>query len=529
MFIQSYPKKTKHTTYYQTYLVESYRNEDGKPRQRRLLNITKWPTEQQEALKTILKGGNIVNWDDISNLVAKDFGLPYAVLQTLKNLGLPDALGPQGTDHWPTIAAMIANRIDRPCAKYALKHWVPITALPSLLGQDGEDWFHEKACYAALDWLTTQQNHIEDRIYQRRGTPPTLFLYDLTSSYFEGSKAELAEFGYSRDHRPDRKQICIGLLGDMDGIPLSVEVFKGNTRDSTTVPSQIKKLKERFKAAGGVFVGDRGMVTAENKNLLKEAELDFILAITHRDVLALVEEHGPEQMGLFDEKNIADVLVDGRRLVVCRNPVAGGDTKRRRDELLGLSEAKLVRIGERVLGGSLKKAAAIQRCVDRWLPRWKTEKFFTVTVEDERFSWERNEAEIAAAARLDGVYVLESTLTTEAMSKESVQRVYKNLQAIERAFRCLKDELNVRPIRHWKESRIRGHVYMCSLAYAVEQAWRNALEGSGEGRLEWGEMLEVLRGWRRVSVPSNSRLVAKEANFTPETARVLGILGIGLP
>ena len=235
-------------------------------------------------------------------------------------------------------------------------------------------------------------------MYQRREKPVRLFFYDITSTYFEGRKAEIARYGYSRDHRSDRKQVVIGLVTDSDGIPISMEVFDGNTRDCSTVKGKIDELKNRFNVEKACFVGDRGMKTEANVEHIRDAGLDFILALHHREVLKLVEEHGPTQMELFDERGIADISIDGRRLVVCRNPIAGADTKRRRDELLQLTGEKLESIRIRVEKGRLKKPDAIRRAVDRPFSKWKTEKFFKINIEESSFSFERNRQTIESAA-----------------------------------------------------------------------------------------------------------------------------------
>ena len=530
MYVAKYTRKTKKKNYDSYFICESYRDENGKPRQRRLVNISDLPIEKIEAIKVAFKGGNIVDWDNLPGLSARSFGLVYAVTETLKKIGFPDVLGEDGKDIFSTIAAMVANRIDLPCSKYALKHWIKGTALPELLDKTGDAWYHENKCYAVLDWLAANQVRIENDLFFRREKTQLTFLYDLTSTYFEGDKAELGEFGYSRDHRKDRKQVCIGLLGDINGIPCAVEAFPGNTSDCMTVKSQVDKMRDRFGCDQAVFVGDRGMMTTVNRDMLLDVGFDFILALKNREVIKLVEKHGPKTMGLFDKRGIAEVDIDGRRLIVSRNPIAGADTKKRRNQLLELTKEKLKSIQGRVENGRLKKATAIQRAVDRWISRWAMEKFFIIEISDGNFNWSYNAEVLNMAQQLDGVYVLETTLDTCTISPLNVQRVYKNLQQIERAFSCLKSELNLRPVRHWKADRIRGHIFICVLAYHVEQIWRNALQNNADaGKMEWQQVLSLLRNWQRISVKGASRLNPKDANFTPEVAKLMQILEIKLP
>lgn len=516
--------------YHSAQIVESRRNENGQSRQRTLLDISSIGMEKILAVKAALSGKSVVDWDSLEGVSALDYGIPFVVERVLDFLGFSDILGEEGKKHYPTIMAMIANRIDAPCAKYGLHNWAKRTSFWNYPGIDPEKAFHHEACYEALDFLEENQESIEDALYQRREKPVRLFLYDITSSYFEGRKAELSRFGYSRDHRSDRKQVVIGLATDSNGLPLCVEVFEGNTRDSSTVIEKINDLKKRFVVEKACFVGDRGMRTEANVEHIKSEGFDFILAITHREVLSLVEEHGPRQMGLFDERNIADVSIDGRRLVVCRNPIAGEDTKRRRDELLKLTEEALEKVQGRVKEGRLKKADAIRRCIDKSFARWKMEKFFTLTIEDGAFEYERNLKVINAAAQLDGVYVIETSLNLDDMGACEIQSTYKLLQTVERAFRSAKDELCIRPVYHWKENRIRGHVFLCFLAYLVERRLQLGLASMPkESRPEWKAVVESLRGWRRVTITGRPELKGRFSGLTEEVLRCLTAWGTPAP
>ena len=270
--------------------------------------------------------------------------------------------------------------------------------------------------------------------------------------------------------------------------------------------------------------------SSANIEHIKKEGLDFIFALTHSEVLRLAEKHGPIQLGLFDKRDIAEVEIDGRRLVVCWNPIAGEDTKRRRDELLRLTEEKLEKIQARVVKGRLKKADAIRKAVDRTFAKWKMEKFFSLEIGDGKFLFERDVEKINAAAMMDGVYVIETTISLDEMNAEEIQKSYKLLQVVERAFRCIKDELEIRPLYHWRERRIRGHVFMCFLAYMVEQKLKIGLKMLPEKQCpEWNEVLSWLRGWNIVKVGSRLGLKAHHPGFTPELAMLLNAWKIPIP
>jgi len=480
------------------------------------LDISRLPMEKILAVKAALQGKSLVDWDSLEGVEAKDFGLPYVVKSILERSGVREVLGEKGQTFWPTIVAMVSNRIDSPCSKYSLKHWARNTLLDEMLDVDGNKAFSHKACYAALDFLSEHQEEIEAGLFERRPSAPRLILYDITSTYFEGRKVNKARYGYSRDHRGDRLQIVLGFVTDALGLPVSVEVFEGNRRDSSTVKKQIDKIKKRFGVKHACFVADRGMKTTANIEKLKEEGFEFILALRHSEVLQLVEKHGPIQMGLFDKKDIAEIEIDGRRLVVCWNPVAGEDTKRRREELISLTRDGLQKIATRIQKGRLKSPVAIQKAADRVFSKWKMEKFFTLTITEGAFGFALNEEVIKAAERLDGVYVLETNVPISEMTKDEVRDNYKRLQVVERAFRYLKTDLEIRPLFHWKDHRIRGHVFVCFLAYLVEQQMRLALKNL-EKEPTWEEVLSGLRAWRRVRVTGKPNLKPLDAGLTQDT------------
>lgn len=327
-----------------------------------------------------------------------------------------------------------------------------------------------------------EQHRVENGLARRHLRDGTLVLYDVSSSYVEGRQCPLARFGHSRDKRRDRPQIVYGLLCTRQGLPVAVEVFDGNTADPTTLGAQVDKLKQRFRLERVVLVGDRGMITtARIREDLQPAGLDWISCLRAPQIQALATQDGPLQLSLFDDRDLAEIEspdYPGERLVVCRNPDLAADRARKRGELLEATERDLARIQERVRRARkpLKGGAAIGQAVGAVLNRRKVGKHFQCTITDADFSFARNGAAIEAEARLDGIYVIRTSVEADALSAGETVQAYKDLARVERAFRCLKTvDLDIRPIRHWAAPRVRAHVFLCMLAYHVEWHLRQAL------------------------------------------------------
>jgi hypothetical protein len=339
----------------------------------------------------------------------------------------------------------------------------------------------EREVYAALDWLVDEQERIEAALAKKHLVDGTLVLYDVSSSYMEGRRCALAKHGYSRDHRPDRPQIVYGLLCAPDGTPVAVEVFEGNTADPQTIKSQIDKLKRRFALSHVALVGDRGMITtARIADELAPAGLDWISCLKAPQVAALAAEKGPLQMSLFDVRDLAEIAspdFPGERLVACRNPALAEERARKREVLLAATERDLARIAEAVRRKPAKHdAARIGLAVGAVIDRRRMRKHFALDIADGCFGFQRREEEIAAEARLDGVYVIRTSLSKQKIGAEAAVSAYKSLARVERAFRTLKGvDMQVRPVFHWLDRRVKAHVFLCMLAYYVEHHMRTAL------------------------------------------------------
>lgn len=465
-------------------LREGYR-ENGKTKNRTLANLSHWPAERIEQLRTVLRGERLLAASKAVQITrALPHGHVLAALSTARRIDL-DALFPRRAPQRKrdlACALVIARLID-PAAKLATARMLdPATASHSLGEMLTLGRVTAKELYATLDWLGREQSFIEATLARRHLKNGTLLLYDVTSTYLEGRCCELAHYGFSRDHRSDRPQLVIGLLCAADGCPVAVEVFEGNTADPKTLGSQIDKLKWRFNLHRVVMVGDRGLLTdARINETLRPAGLDWITALRAPAIKALAAEGGPLQPSLFDTRDMAEITspdYPGERLVVCNNPLLAEERARKRDELLAATEKDLARIQARVRRprNPLRGAAAIGQALGMVLGQRRMAKHFTTTITDDSFSFTRNRASIAAEAALDGIYVVRTNLTAAQADAGNTVRAYKSLASVERAFRSMKTvDLQLRPVFHWAAPRVRAHVLLCMLAYYLEWHMRQRL------------------------------------------------------
>jgi len=485
MHIESVPNRKSHPT---ILLRESYRA-DGKVRKRTIANLTHWPEQLVEGLRTLLRGGVAVARAQEALTIARSLphGHVAAVLGTAERLGLPKLLaerrgGPASRRARDLVLAMIVNRVIAPASKLAtVRALSPQTAASSLGDRLGLGEVAEREIYEALDWLLEQQPRIETALARRHLAGGTLTLYDVSSSYLEGRCCPLARRGYSRDHRGDRPQIVYGLLCSSDGCPVAIEVFEGNTADPMTLADQVEKLKARFALERVVVVGDRGMITsARIHEDLRPAGLDWITALRAPAIQELADG-GPLQLSLFDDRDLAEIAspdYPGERLIVCRNPLLAVERRRKRDELLAATERDLTRIRQAVerQRKPLAGRTEIGLAVGAILNKHKMAKHYELAITDDSLTWRRKDATIAAEARLDGIYVIRTNLPADVLTAEQTVGAYKSLARVERAFRCLKTvDLEIRPIYHWTEPRVRAHVLLCMLAYYIEFHMRRAL------------------------------------------------------
>jgi len=467
MHVVTNRRQGRHREYVTHLLRRSYR-EGGKVKNETLANLSQLPDEAIELIRGALRGRRYVDADQAFEIERSlPAGHVAAALSMARRLELGRLLDRAPSRERDLCLAMICQRAIAPGSKLATVRAFGQSTLGWELGVADAD---EDDLYGALDWLLERQARIEDRLARRHLEDGELVLYDVSSSYFEGRTCPLARLGYSRDQRRGTPQIVYGLLCDRPGRPIAVEVFTGELHDDKTLPAQISKLKTRFDLKTVIVVADRGMVTRANLELMADSDgVGWITALKAPQIKRLVAS-GALQLSLFDEQNLAEISAPedypSERLVVCRNPLVATERARKREELLAATEGGLQEIADRVERGTLRGADQIGLAVGPALKRYRVKKHFAIEITDTSFTFARKIDQIAAEAELDGIYVLRTSVAAETLETDEVVRAYKGLAEVERAFGTLKGpELQIRPIHHRLENRVRAHVLLCMLAY----------------------------------------------------------------
>jgi transposase len=480
MYIEAVPNRNSPPA---ILLRESYRHQ-GKVRKRTLCNLSDWSPAHVEGLRGVLKGGTVIAAEHDAFTVTRSLphGHVAAALGTARTIGLDRILGPDGNRCRDLVLALLIGRILDPVSKLAMTRTLsPATASSSLGDALGLGAVDDDELHAALDWLLARQPAIETALAKRHLTNGTLVLYDVSSSYMEGSCCPLAKRGYSRDGKKGTLQIVYGLLCAPDGCPVAIEVFDGNTGDPTTLAPRIEKLKQRFHLDHVVLVGDRGLITeARITEDIQSAGLDWITALRGPAIKDLLNS-GALQLTLFDQRDMASITspdFPGERLVVCRNADLAAERARKREDLLVATEQDLAALKAKVerKRNPLCGTAEIALAVGAVLNTHKMKKHFDLEITDTAFSFARKTIEIAAEAATDGLYVVRTSLPEATLGNADTVRSYKSLARVERAFRCIKTvDPHVRPVYHWLENRVRAHVLLCMLAYYLEWHMRQRL------------------------------------------------------
>ncbi|MCA1697784.1 MAG: IS1634 family transposase [Actinobacteria bacterium] len=456
---------------YTSHLVRRSYREGGKVRHENLGNLSHLPASVIEAVRKMLAGRVLVDLDERFEIRRSlPHGHVAAVLGVLRRRDLERLLSRERCRERDLVVAMICQLLIAPGSKLSLTRRFAQTTLGDEL-ELGE--VKEAELLDAMDWLLARQERIERALARRHLTDGGFVLYDLSSSYFEGHRCPLAALGHSRDGRKGTLQVNWGLVCSPEGRPVSVQVHAGNTADPKTLPAVLETVSERFGIERVIFVGDRAMITDAHAAKLKQLGAGFVSALKTAQIRALLGS-GELQLSLFDETNLAEISsveFPGERLVVCRNPQLAAERSRKREELLTATERELERVKAMVEGprGRLRHADAgkIGERVGRVSNKYKVAKHFELRIEDGAFSYERKHEQIAAEAALDGIYALRTTCPKDELTSQAVVRVYKQLKMAERAYRTMKDALDVRPIRHHLEERVRAHFFLCLLAYYV--------------------------------------------------------------
>ncbi len=443
-------------------------------RHENLGNLSHLPPHALEAVRLALSGRVLVDLDENFEIARSlPHGHVQAVLGVLRSLDLERLISRERCRERDLVVAMICQALIGPGSKLSVTRRLSQSTLAEELCL-GE--VTEAELLSAMDWLLARQPRIEKALARRhleREGDQAFVLYDLSSSYMEGRCCPLASLGHSRDGKKGKLQINYGLACSPKGRPVAVEVHEGRTQDQQTLLGAVASVTKRFGIERVVFVGDRGMITQSHAETLKQQGIDFVSALKAPQIKALVET-GELQLSLFDERNLAEISSDrypGERLVVCRNPTVAKERARKREDLLQGTETELAKVKAMVEGerGRLKNADAgkIGERAGRVINKYKVAKHFELQIADRSFSYARKSEQIAAEAALDGLYVLRTTCAEDELGPPAVVRAYKQLKVAERAFRTMKGALDIRPIHHHLEERVRAHVFLCMLAYYV--------------------------------------------------------------
>ena len=466
---------------YRTHLLRRSYREGGAVKNETRANLSHLPEPLIEIIRRSLRGETFVPLAQAFEISQSHaHGHVQAVSLAMQRLDLASLIASKPCRERQRVLAMIASRIIAPATTLATTRLWHTTTLADEFGVVDAD---EDDLYAAMDWLLAHQDTLQKKLAARHLREGGLVLYDLSSSYFEGSTCPLAKRGYSRDGRPGTLQVNYGLRTDPRGCPVAVSVPEGNTSDSTTVMPAVQKLRKDFGIERMVMVGDRGMVSQKAIAEMREMDgIGWITALKSASIRALVEQ-GQLQMDLFDERNLLELSspnYPGERLVACRNAALATLRAHKREDLLAATERNLDKIKARVDAGKLKGQDLIGVHVGKIVNQYKVAKHFELTIAQAALSWARKHDSIASEAALDGVYIVRTSVPATQMAAPECVRSYKSLANVERAFRSIKTiDLKVRPIHHRLENRVRAHIFLCMLAYYVEwhlrEAWRELM------------------------------------------------------
>jgi Transposase DDE domain len=462
---------------YETHLLRRSWREGGKVRNETVANLSHLPPQAIAAVRAVLAGKTLVDADgDVQVERALPHGHAAAVHAMARKLGFPALLGPPGPGR-DLAYALVISRVLRPASKLSTLAWWGDVTLGADLGAAGAS---TDDVYAAMDWLVSRQDDIERQLAARHLREGGIAMFDLSSSWVEGTRCELAAYGYSRDGKRGKAQIEYGLLTDSGGRPVAVRAFTGNTGDPKTFPEAVDAVRGKFGLKQMIMVGDRGMITSARIADLRQLEgMAWITCLRGPAIKKLMAGGGPLQLSLFDEQDLAEISspdYPGERLIACRNPFLAAERARKRTDLLQATEDDLAKIAAQVQAGRIKDPDKIGLKAGRVINKRKVAKHFTLDITEGRITWQRDTASIDAEALTDGIYVIRTPVPEQTLDAPGTVAAYKGLSRLERDFRSIKaDDLDLRPIWHRLEDRVKAHVLICMLAcyltWHLRTAW----------------------------------------------------------
>lgn len=523
MYIDTSRLQSKSGKSYVRHLLRRCYREQGKIKHETIANLSHCSAEEIQAMKLAFKHkGNLEQLAERKEPVltkGKAIGAVWVLLAIAKRLGMQKALGNSRHGRlalWQIFSRIIEQGSRLSSARLAARHAHEILELPA---------FTENDLYENLDWLAENQTKIEDSLFKTLGKKAQLFLYDVTSSYFEGHCNELAEFGYNRDGKKGKLQIVIGLLCNEDGTPISVEVFEGNTKDNKTLAEQIKKAALRFNAENVTFVGDRGMIKSMQIEELLEHGFHYITAITKPQVQSLLN-NGVIQLSMLDDE-LAEVTDGKARYVLRRNPVRAEEIEKSREDKLASLRCLISAKNEYLAAHPRAKIQTAISAASHYAAKLKINKWIKIINADRALDISIDKEALARKSLFDGCYVLKTDLPQECANKETVHSAYKDLALVEQAFRSSKTiHLEMRPIYVRLASRTRGHVFVVMLAYRIikelSQYWRQLDITVEEG-------ISLLAGLCQIKVEANGACYYQIPNPDSLTEDLLSLADISLP
>jgi hypothetical protein len=550
---------------YERHLLRRSFRDGGKVRKETLANLSHLPPEAITAVRAVLAGKTLIDAGAAFEITRSlPHGHAAAVHAMARKLGFPALLGPPGRDR-DLSCALIISRVIRPASKLSTAGWWDDVTLGPDLGVAGAS---TDDIYAAMDWLVSRQDGIEKQLAARHLAEGGIAMFDLSSSWVEGAHCELAAYGYSRDGKRGKPQIEYGLLTDKDGRPVAVRVFAGNTADPKAFPEAVAAVREKFGLEKMIMVGDRGMITSARITDLRELEgMAWITCLRHPAIKKLMADDGPLQLSLFDQQDLAEISspdFPGERLIACRNPFEAAKRARTREELLAATEADLGTIAARAAAGRIKDPDKIGVAAGKIINKRKVAKHFILDIGEGRISWRRDQDSIDAEAATDGIYVIRTPVPAETLDAPAAVAAYKDLARLERDFRHIKaEDLDLRPIWHRIEDRVKAHVLICMLAcyltWHLRQAWapltftdehpparsnpvapaRRSPSASAKAAFKTGPGKQPIRGFRdlidhlatltRDTIVVGGQPVGKLAAPTPTQRRAFDLIGASIP